>query len=337
MKKYIYWVLLSIVLLLSACASSSPKLKNKLSSDYPLHFLGTTPEAKYQLDLLLNRTYFLKNHSTKEKQTAIINYEVGKWHIDESARLVLKNAKDKPRFFSIIDKNTIESIDSNYTLKASEEVKTLAPRIILTGIYRYMADAALFKECVTGIQYPVAFEKDYIALERSYLRTIGVVGDGIKIKIDAEIALRDAVDNKGKKPTIVVKKFIEMLPREVCNNPHSKASLQNTYWKLTMIEGKSIKYVTKNKREPHMILQDSKIKGHSGCNAMSGSYELKGDKLSFSDKGMMMTKMFCRGSVERDFLSALKSMYRYEIKGEFLEIFDKKDTKLAQFESVYLY
>ena len=39
----------------------------------------------------------------------------------------------------------------------------------MTGMFRYMADAALFTECLTEASFPVAQENDYLALERAYL------------------------------------------------------------------------------------------------------------------------------------------------------------------------
>jgi len=36
-------------------------------------------------------------------------------------------------------------------------------------MFRYLADAAQFEECLTGRSYPVAMEGDYLALERAYL------------------------------------------------------------------------------------------------------------------------------------------------------------------------
>ena len=92
-----------------------------------------------------------------------------------------------------------------------------------------------------------------------------------------------------------------------------------------------------NRREAHMVLSQGKVRGNSGCNGMGGTYILDGDKLSFSDKGMAMTRMFCEGSVEVEFLQAIKAMYSYKIQGEYLEIFDKNGVNLARFESVYLY
>jgi hypothetical protein len=36
-------------------------------------------------------------------------------------------------------------------------------------MFTYMADAARFKQCLTGRSYPVAMESDYLKLVRAYL------------------------------------------------------------------------------------------------------------------------------------------------------------------------
>ncbi len=41
----------------------------------------------------------------------------------------------------------------------------------LEGMFRYMADAALFRDCRDGKTYPVSMEGQYLELERAYLNS----------------------------------------------------------------------------------------------------------------------------------------------------------------------
>ena len=200
------------------------------------------------------------------------------------------------------------------------------------GMYSYTSNTAVFRECATNKKFSVSFEKDYISLQKAYLNTKKEPAEYVKVELVGHIVLRD-----GNVPTLIVKKFINIIPKELCQNQNSKASLENTYWKLTMLNGKPLANTKAHSTEAYMILDQGKIKGNSGCNVMGGKYNLNNDKISLSNKGMMMTRMFCKGSVEAEFIKALKKMYRYEIKGEYLEIFDKNSSTLARFESVYLY
>jgi copper homeostasis protein (lipoprotein) len=206
-----------------------------------------------------------------------------------------------------------------------------------SGMFSYMADAAMFVECGTNKRFPVAFVDDYISLEKAYLKTVQEAGKAVKINVEGEIVLRDGMDGKVDVPTLIVKKFINIVPKEVCQNPKSEAKLTNTYWKVTVLKDKAVPYTKPNTREAYMILSNGKVKGNSGCNGLGGAYTLDRDKLSFSDKGFVSTMMFCEGSIENEFLSALREIQRYELKGEYLEVFDKNDNRLIRFESVYLY
>jgi len=212
----------------------------------------------------------------------------------------------------------------------------VAKNSIKSGMFSYMADAAMFVECGTNKKFAVAFEGDFITLERAYLKTIQEPGKTIKVNVEGEIVFRDGMDGRVNEPTLIVKKFINIVPKEVCQNPKSEAKLINTYWKVTVINDKAVSYTKPNTREAYMILSNGKVKGNSGCNGLGGVYTLDGDKLSFSDKGFASTMMFCEGSIEQEFLSALREMQRYELKGEYLEVFGKNDNRLIRFESVYL-
>jgi heat shock protein HslJ len=126
--------------------------------------------------------------------------------------------------------------------------------------------------------------------------------------------------------------------KEIDNLTSSTArGIENIYWKLTLLNSKEIPSVKKGRREAHIILSNGKVKGNSGCNGFGASYILDNDKVSFDTNGFMMTRMFCKDSVENEFLKMIPKVVSYKIKGESLEFFDKDGSDLAKFESVYLY
>lgn len=119
--------------------------------------------------------------------------------------------------------------------------------------------------------------------------------------------------------------------------PQSTATLQNTYWKLTSLGGKSVE-VSDKQREPNLVLQSeqSRLAGHGGCNRMMGTYKLEGDQLSFGP--IAGTRMACAQGMEQEdqFHKALARVARWRIVGETLELFDAAGASVAQFESRYL-
>lgn len=117
-------------------------------------------------------------------------------------------------------------------------------------------------------------------------------------------------------------------------NP-SRASLENTRWKLTKL-GEAAITVTPQQQEPHFILhpETKRVTGSGGCNGFGGVYELSGDHVSFSD--MTTTMMACVAGMETEqaFNAALKRVRRWLIAGERLELLDATGTPLARFEAV---
>ncbi len=350
MKKYLYIISIITVLLFSACTTQEPPKQKVEFNSYPLHFLGLIPEADsqthYQLDLISKDVYFLRTKYLKNDIGNKAKYDIGKWYVDTHNRIVLLNAKTAPRYFFIIDKQTIELMNSkgqritselNYKLKYSDKAKNINPRLSMIGMYSYMADAAIFEESITGMKFPVAFEDDNIALERAYLKNRRVAGQKIKVHLDAKIEDRDAVDSDKKRPYIIVKRFIKIIPQKHTKESNTKANITNTYWRLSMIGKRGVVHISNTKREAHMVLSQGFLKGNSGCNSMVGGYKLDANKLSLSKKGLRMTRMYCEGSIEKEFVGVLKNMYRYKITGEHLELFDRNNVKLAKFKSVYLY
>lgn len=79
---------------------------------------------------------------------------------------------------------------------------------------------------------------------------------------------------------------------------------------------------------------DKRVFGSAGCNQYFADYKLVGDRLSFS--GVASTRMFCgepEGVMEQEslFLQALEKAARFEIREQFLTVFDAEGGVLLQF------
>jgi heat shock protein HslJ len=73
------------------------------------------------------------------------------------------------------------------------------------------------------------------------------------------------------------------------------------------------------------------VSGSDGCNRLTGTYQLKGDRVAFGQ--MAGTQMACVNpdGTEGPFRDALKSATRLTIAGVRLELFDAAGTRLAVF------
>jgi len=111
------------------------------------------------------------------------------------------------------------------------------------------------------------------------------------------------------------------------------ASLENTYWKLTNLGAEEV-HIPAGAREVYMLLKDGQMSGFSGCNSLSGKYEVKADHLTLTQ--MASTMMYCEGpggAIEKSLYAAVGRVARYKIDGQFLELFGETGTSLAKFEA----
>jgi putative lipoprotein len=114
------------------------------------------------------------------------------------------------------------------------------------------------------------------------------------------------------------------------------ADLANTYWKLTKIGGQAIVMSEKQSKEAFLQLQaDGKTKGFGGCNMFHGSYQQKGNDLSFGPS--MSTKKACMDGMDTEskFMSALGQVRYYSIHKEILSVLNDKKQKIAEFKAIY--
>lgn len=119
----------------------------------------------------------------------------------------------------------------------------------------------------------------------------------------------------------------------------NNASLENTYWKLVTV-GKRQNLISGEAREAHFVLhaEAARLAGSTGCNNLMGSYERKGDQLSFGQ--LASTRMACPAELmvlERNFLNALDDVANWKVVGETLTLDNAQGEELASFEAVYLY
>ena len=113
--------------------------------------------------------------------------------------------------------------------------------------------------------------------------------------------------------------------------PAGSSSVEGTYWKAIELAGKPVP-TQDPKREAHLQFQaGGHVSGSDGCNRLTGTYELNGDRVTF--RQMAATQMAClnEDDVERQFRDALQSATRLTVTGDRLELFGPTGTRLAAF------
>ena len=107
--------------------------------------------------------------------------------------------------------------------------------------------------------------------------------------------------------------------------------LEGTYWKAIELAEKPTP-PQDQAREAHLLFQaGGRLSGSDGCNRLTGSYQLKGDIVSFGQ--MAATQMACinAGETEGPARDALKSAARLTIVGDRLELLDSTNRRVAVF------
>jgi len=218
------------VLRASDTASSVPaETVNAAGLKLPATFKGTLPCAdcegiRYHLDLWPDGVFHLRRIWVG---TPVVEDDRGRWRKDPNRpAILLYGGREMPLQFEVKGPHTIRTLDMQGRSIASTlpydltSDGTLAPTDIslgLHGMFRYMADAARFEECLTGRSYPVTMEGDYIKLERAYLEAEKPEpGAPLMARFEGDITRRPALEGDALIPAVFVRRFIGVWPGQRC-------------------------------------------------------------------------------------------------------------------------
>jgi copper homeostasis protein (lipoprotein) len=339
-------------LLLVSAGSSRPVPAAATIGTVPASFEGELPGASnpvtWHLDLMPQGSYQLRMTHVGRGEPNRFD-DIGRWTQEpDTGRILLRGVREALTYLMPVEGGAaLRKLDLDGKPIVSSHNDRLArlpmyapiePRMALTGMFSYMADAASIALCADGRRLPVAMEGDYKALEAAYRQSGTDPGQPLLAGFDGVIAQRPSMEeSQPPRPTLVVEHFGTVWPRETCGNTHADSSLRGTYWKLVRL-GDSPVSVGARQREAHLILANDalRVSGSGGCNSLTGGFELKGDSLRFS--GVAATMMACPEGMdqERRFLEALGQVARYRIRGSHLDLLDAQGATRARLEAVAL-
>jgi copper homeostasis protein (lipoprotein) len=343
----------SVDTLLRSVSAKRESLKSSGSplGELPSTFAGQLPCAdcegiRWHLDLLPDQTFQLRLTYLGKPQEQSVD-EIGRWKVVGDRRVLrLVGGSETRESFEILDTKTLRKLDKegksiestlNYELKRSQVFAPIEPKLALTGMYLYLADAGLITVCAMGWKLPVATEGDNAALETACTKARRKPGEPLLVSLEGRIVQRQPMEGPGPRPTVVVDRFEGVWPGETCSPPFSTAELRDTSWKLTRLNGAPVAVGFKQ-REPHIVLhsKEQRFAGSGGCNRIMSSYKLDGEKLSFGK--MAMTKMACPEGMEqeKEFVATLQRVRRWKITGQHLDLFDEAGKKVARLQAAYL-
>ncbi|GAB1439815.1 envelope stress response activation lipoprotein NlpE [Providencia sp.] len=204
MKKSLMLVLMAVgVVTLAGCQNTA---KNAQTVPVDNVYSGVIPCADcsgIEATLLVNQdgSYVeqLVYLGTKDGNSAF--HDSGKWSL-EGNKLRTTNAKGENTYFSkAADDQSVTLLDLegnpietqlNYTLDRVKPSKK-------SGLYRYMADAAVFTECESGRQYAASG----IELEKAYSETGVDGGTPVYVEVEGYYSVRPSMEDGQFDPALV--------------------------------------------------------------------------------------------------------------------------------------
>jgi heat shock protein HslJ/membrane-bound inhibitor of C-type lysozyme len=252
--------------------------------------------------------------------------DLGQWsqEVDGGVRMVLRGGTVARRAFREADGDRL--IAENGT----ELVRAPKPDLIegsfqLAGLYRDTPTGGLFAECLTGRTYPVAPSGAEPDLEHAwteatpsrdaqlYVQVVGGFVDG-EIRIDRFLSL----SRDGTCPPLA--------PRS--------AALRGTEWRVLEIDGERPTFDDWRQRPTLRLDDHGKYTASTGCNTLTGSYELDPEGLRFLASAT--TLIGCApsvGAMERRFLDALGAVRQAQLAGLTLDMLDAAGKRRLRLEA----
>ena len=101
-----------------------------------------------------------------------------------------------------------------------------------------------------------------------------------------------------------------------------KDNIRDAYWVLVSVEGQNVQ-APNNTRTAYIRFEEkeSDVSGFTGCNKLSGSYSINGQRLQLSE--LSTTRMACTETeTENKLVDVLRRVNLYRISGDVLTLFE---------------
>lgn len=221
------------ILLVSVRVRTQPRAMADGTGVLPASYEGELPGAGnpilWHVDLLPEGRYQLRTVHIGQPEPNRFD-DIGRWAREsDNGRIVLRGGREAPVFLMPVEGGAaLRKLDlegkpiesrQNDRLMRLPQAALIEPRLMLTGMFSYMADAASILLCVDSQRLPVAMEGDYRALETAYLQASLQPGQPLLASLEGLITERPSLEEgRPMQRTLVVERFIAVWPRESCGN-----------------------------------------------------------------------------------------------------------------------
>lgn len=233
--------------------------------------------------------------------------EMGRWTLRGAGdRITLYGSGELPGMFAVLADGSLRMLDEEgreiesalpYSLDPLPGAPQLMAPLRMTGAFTYMADVALFVECRSGIQLPVAMTEGYLPLERAYMEWRAEPLDPMLIRVRGTVEDFPAMEGDGTEEVLVVESFQVADQGIACPALELGESLASGEWWLKALHGAAVAIpaageVPTLQWEP----EESRLAGSAGCNQFTARGFLRGTLLVTEE--IAVTRRYCPGAME---------------------------------------
>lgn len=328
----------------------APTAAEARDAQFPASFEGTLACGdcrghQLTLNLFADGTYYLRETWLGKPGGDETYDDIGRWAGSADGKTVeLHGGRERPLRFARHDDGSLHALaEPGEPAPASEQrlardpgFRDLEPRLPLRGMFRYLADAATFTECLTGRTMPVAMEANFLDLDRAYQKLDKSPGQAFLVTVEGRIAERDRPIGDGTQDTLVVDRFRRFWPKEGCGPRYAEAPLEGTRWKLVQLGNQAVvPGVSPQEASLTLDAATHRLTGSTGCNRVSAGYSLDAGVIHLTP--VITTRMACPAEAmqrETDVVTMLGKLVLATVVGQQLEFRDGTGALIARFDAM---
>jgi heat shock protein HslJ len=252
--------------------------------------------------------------------------DLGQWaqEVDGGVRLVLRGGVVARRAFREVAGDKLIADDGTELAHAATP-DPIDGSFRISGLYRDTQSGGLFAECLTGRTFSVAPKGAEADLERAWTEAtpskeaqlyVEIIGRFVSGEIEAD-------------------RFLSLKKDGACPPPPPRnAALRGTEWRVLEIDGERPTFDDWRRRPTLKLDDEGKYSASTGCNVLSGAYELDPNGLRFL--AATTTPAPCSppaSDIERRFLEALAAAREAQIAGITLDLLDSAGKRHLRLEA----
>jgi copper homeostasis protein (lipoprotein) len=235
-------IVVSVMSAISAISVLVPPARAATAPAVPASYVGdmasTMGTSRLPVDLLPGGRYQMRNEYILVSEFRNRHDYIGRWRFESgSSRVVMRGGRAGTLYFQLAGRD-LRRLDpmgrrivlpdgDNDLLTRLPRATPIEPRLPLTGMFTYMADAPRIVLCADGQSLPVAQEGAYLPLERAYGEARGM-GRPMLAQLEGTITRRvGGEESLGPQPALVVERFDRLWPGKTCRSRLPAAASPN--------------------------------------------------------------------------------------------------------------